>query len=97
MTESRRFIILSHRKDSGSLQIHGTAERYNTQLSWEAIRHQPTSEWCIRIPRQPGTRSDIQQAYQLIVGGFTDFRQDLMQKLQRFDWTQPPALPFPLP
>ena len=97
MTESRHFIILSYTKDCDSLHIHGTAERYNTQLNWEVIRHHSNPEWCLHIPRQPGSNHDIQQAYQLIVEGFTDFRQDLMQKLQRFDWTQPPVLPFPLP
>ena len=96
MIEARHFIILSYKKDSEALYIHGIAERYDTQLQWEAIRYHTNLEWCLHIPQQPGSKKETQMAHHLIVDGFIDFHQDLRQQLQRFDWNQQLAPPFPL-
>jgi len=96
MIESRNFTILSYKKDSEALYIHGIAERYNAQLQWEAIRYHSNLEWCLHIPQQPGSKNETQQAHQLILDGFTDFHQDLRQQLLRFDWDQLEVPPFPL-
>ena len=96
MIEARHFIILSYKKDCEALYIHGIAERYDTQLQWEATRYHDNPEWCLHIPQQSGSKKETQMAHHLIVDGFIDFHQDLRQQLQRFDWNQQIETPFPL-
>ena len=94
MLEPRTFIVLSHDQTPQGVAITGIAERYNTQLKWEATLYASEDGWIIEIPRQNTPKNAIQTAYDLVFEGYTDFRTELQTHLNGINWETPPSLPF---
>ena len=94
MLEKRTFIINAYNQTPDEITVTGIAERYDTQLQWEAIKYSSEEEWIVQIPRQKDTAHDTKTAYELVFEGYTDFKTDVKNHLNTIPWEKSPSPPF---
>ena len=94
MLEKRNFIICTYNQTPQEITVTGIAERYDTQLKWEATKYPSEPEWIVSIPRQKDTNHDTKTAYELVVEGYTDFKTDVKKHLNAIHWDKAPHPPF---
>lgn len=94
MIEKRLFTVLAFCTDHGIISVTGLVERYNSQLQWEAVFYPGEADWLVELPRQAASQIDIQDAYALVVEGYTDFAQELKRLLCAISWDSSPIVPF---